>query len=84
MPHEREETVARLREAVEQTRALYEGAKNNLEVKRELARDLGPAHPDGGLSHALKIYTYTLTNYHSALRRFNRFVLDGKLPDDES
>src|SRR5690242_2352343 len=73
---EPDRTLERLRETVEQTKALYEGAK--LEYARQIQRmqDLGMAHPDGSIRHATKVYRSTLNAYHQALQRYNRYVLD--------
>ena len=81
---ERDALLARLLDEVEQTKALFEGAKAEFDRGTELAKALGPNHPDGMLGHAARAYSITLTNYRLALWRFNRFVLDGKLPDGEA
>lgn len=65
-----------LKDAVEQTKALYERAK--LEHKRQTQQmhDLGIAHSDGSKRHATKVYMSALNAYQTALRRYNRYVLD--------
>ena len=78
------ETLSRLREAMEQAKALYEGAKDGFEQAKHRSSELGASHPDGSVSYAAKVYTHCLRNYASAVFRFNRYVLDGKLPDEEA
>ena len=70
----------RLRDAMEQAKAQYEGAK--LEYKRalELRDDLGPTHPDGSVQRALRSKTEALRGYQNALLRFNRFILNRNPP----
>jgi len=46
-------------------------------------KELGATHPDGAVRHATSVYTHALLSYRNALYRFNRVILDGKLPDDE-
>jgi hypothetical protein len=80
---EQSQIEARLKEALGKARAVYESAKE--EHLRELERreDLGAAHPDGALAfrQALRNRDSALGKYNQALLRFNRFVLDGKLPE---
>ena len=78
------ETVARLQDAIEQTRALYEGAKHEFHLATERYSDLGATHPDGSLKRATRVYTQTLRNYISAVVRLNRYLLEGELPDGEA
>ena len=72
--------LARLQDQMEQTKALYEGAK--LEHGRAIERmyDLGMTHPDGSIRHATHVLTHTLHNYRIALQEYNRFVLDQRSP----
>jgi len=77
-------TLERLKGAVEQTKALYLGAKETLVKAKELRSDLGATHPDGTLRIALAVYGVTLQNYSRALWRYNRFLLDGELPGEEN
>jgi hypothetical protein len=74
------EIETRLRDAVEQTKALHDGAKEAFDRAKELQEQLGPNHPDGSLRHATRIYTFTQRNFRKALMEFNRFVLDHKIP----
>jgi len=80
---EQNEKLERLREEVEQTRALFQGAKEAYDRALERSKDLGAAHPDGSVGHSTHVYRHTLYNYRTALWRFNRFILDGKLLDEE-
>jgi len=68
--------LARLRHQLEQTKALYEGAKLDHDRAVERMRDLGIAHRDGSVRHAARLITHTLRNYKSALEQYNRFLLD--------
>jgi hypothetical protein len=77
------ETIERLRAGLEQTKALYRGAKKEFELMREHPNDLGAARPNGNLRDATSVKTFTWRNYRRALDDFNRFVLDEKLPDYE-
>jgi hypothetical protein len=79
---EEEGTLERLREEVEKSKTLYSQAKHDLKRAREIARDLGLGHPDGGFALALRNHNDKLMEYSRALRRYNRYVLDGKLPED--
>jgi len=74
------EIETRLRDAVEQTKALHDGAKEAFDRAKELQEQLGPNHPDGSLRHATRVYTFTQRNFRKALMEFNRFILDNKLP----
>jgi hypothetical protein len=74
------EIETRLRDAVEQTEALYDGAKEAFDRAKELQEQLGPNHPDGSLRHATRVYTYTQRNFRKALMEFNNFILYQKLP----
>jgi len=76
-----DQVAERLRDRMEQTKALYEGAKDLLKRATELQEDLGPNNPDGLLSDAIRIERFAASSYQQALRDFNRFILDGKLPE---
>ena len=76
-----DQVAERLRDRMEQTKALYEGAKTLLNRAMELHEDLGPNHADGRLSHAIRIERFAARSYDQALRDLNRFILDGKLPE---
>src|SRR4030095_12892671 len=80
---DRSATLERLKEAAEQTKALYLGAKECLVRAKGLRADLGPTHPDGTLGIALAFHGVALQNYSRALWRYNRFLLDGELPEEE-
>jgi len=70
----------RLRDAMQQARALYDGAKDAFDRQTELFNDLGASHADGSLQHATRVYNETQKNYRGALMAFNRFVLDKQIP----
>jgi hypothetical protein len=70
--------LERLRDAMEKAKALYESAKHEFEHARGLNEELGAAHPDGSLQHAISLQNYAFSAYRRALMEFNRFVLDGK------
>jgi len=78
----RDDLIGSLREEVKRTRALYETAKAEESRALERVRELGADHPDGNVRHATQVCTFTLQNHRKALIRFNRLILDGKLPDD--
>jgi hypothetical protein len=81
MDADRQAEIARLREAVQQARALYEDAKREVERSKELRSDLGASNPDGHLDRALRIQTYSMKNYLEALVAYNHYLLDRKPPD---
>src|ERR1044071_1968025 len=71
---------ARLRDQMEQTKALYDGAKQEYDRALKRMNDLGMTHPDGTIRHATTVYRYTLANYRIALRDYNRFLLSQTSP----
>src|SRR5258708_6635674 len=78
-----DQELVRLRDQMEQTKALYEGAKAEYDLAIERVRDLGMTHPDGSVQHATKAFTHALQNYRTALMDYNRFVLDRMSPSLE-
>jgi hypothetical protein len=74
-------TVARLKDEVEQAKALYQSAKAALDGAIDRMHNFGAAHPDGSATHATKGYNYTLQTYRRAVYRLNRYLLDGSFPD---
>jgi len=74
----------RLRNALEEAKAVYQCAKIEYRQALECRADLSLAHPDGrqALAAATKTHQYAFEKYTRALLRFNRFILDGKLPED--
>jgi len=82
-PEDRSAILERLKEVVEQTRLQYLEAKEGLARAKELQADLGATHPDGTLRMSFRNHDTTLRNYSVALWRYNRLILDGKLPDEE-
>src|SRR5262245_34880756 len=81
---ERDEIVSRLREAVEQAKSAYAIAQKEHALAMERRKDLGASHPDGSIVHATRTFNYTLERYRQALWRYNRYLLDGELPDEQS
>jgi len=75
---------ARLKEALGEAKALYESSKGEYLRALQRREDLGSTHPDGALTHrqALEKRDWALGKYNQALLRFNRFILDGKLPEE--
>ena len=82
MDPKRDDLVESLREDVQRTRALYETAKADQVLALERMRELGAEHPDGSVRHATQVCTFMLQNHRKALIKFNRLILDGKLPED--
>jgi hypothetical protein len=78
------QTTAQLREAMEQAKALYERAKAVLKLAAEVENDVGAQHPDSALLYPTRLQTHALEEYRRALFRYNRFVLDGRLPEENS
>ena len=78
------EQEERLKKEVEEAKALYESTKQLNQRRVEYRVDPHMAHPDGGfaLTQALKAQDHAFKNYSRALIRFNRFILDGKLPEE--
>lgn len=75
--------LAQLRAEVERTRATFEAAKQEFARRQEIATAVGATHPDGSLRIVTIAYTHALQAHRAAFWRFSRFVLEGKLPDDE-
>jgi hypothetical protein len=73
---DRDRELERLREAMEQAKALYEGAKLEYERAKERRDDLGSTHPDGSLQYATLVRTHAFRTYRNALSQYNRFILD--------
>ncbi len=80
---ERSAILAHLKDAVDHSKTLYETAKMNFEESLRLSQDLGPAHPDGSLARSTKQFWNVVALYQKALHKYNRFLIDGELPDDE-
>ena len=68
--------LTRLRDQMEQAKALYHGAKLDYDRAMERMHDLGVTHPDGSIGHATQVVTHTLQNYKSAAEQYTRFLLD--------
>lgn len=79
---EQNATLDRLRDAMEQAKALYDGAKEDYDCQLERIRDLGTTHPDGSIRQATRAFTVTLRAYTKALKDFNHYVLYQKVPED--
>ena len=71
----------RLREQVEQAKALFEGAKKEHERALQRMQDLGMTHPDGSILHATKVFNFTLKQYRQSLEEYSQFLIHRKLPD---
>jgi len=82
--NEQEALISRLREAVEQAKDAYAVARNEHDQAMARMKELGATHPDGSIVHATKAFNHTLERYRRALWRYNRYVLDGELPAEES
>ena len=76
---ELERIEKRLLDAVEQTKALYEGAKQEFHQSWERQHD-----DKGRLTRARNVLHQTERNFTQALWEFNRFVLERKLPGQPS
>jgi len=72
------ETMEHLRDAMEQARALYEDARQEVE-RAKLQQDPGAGRPDGCLEQASRVHNDRWRNYRQAQSEFNRFILDGIL-----
>ena len=75
--------LKRLRDELQQTKALYEGASEEHDRAMERMQNLGMTPPDGSIRHATRVYNFTLKAFRLALWRYNRYLIDGKLPDKE-
>ena len=73
-----EQELVRLRDALEQAKALYVGAKDEYDIAIQRMHDLGATHTDGSIRHATQVYVSALVSYRNALLEFNRFVLRSK------
>ena len=79
---EQTQTLAQLTVAVEDAKARYDRTKRELnKARRENPQDVGAGHPDGSLLRVIALQRLAFEAYRRALLRFNRFVLDGKLPE---
>ena len=78
-----DDVLSRLRESLEQTRTLYEGARQELQRASELYIKLGGTPPDGSLWYTLQRCNYTFYSYTEALTRYNSFLVGGEVPDEE-
>jgi hypothetical protein len=76
----RQKEIARLREAVEQAKSLYDSAKREVERANELHSDLEATNPDGHRACALRAQNEAMVNYMNALVAFNQYVLSSKPP----
>jgi hypothetical protein len=77
-------TIRRLRDAMEQSKALYEGAKDEFKLAAERSNHPGVNAPGESVIHSISAQTFTLHNYYTcALREYNRFVVHGKLQNDD-
>ena len=79
-----EHILSHLREDIDQTKALCDGAKIELDRAVQRTKGLGATHPDRCALRAMKVYNFTLQNYEIALKRFSHYLLYGKLLPDEN
>ena len=72
-------------EAVEESKILYESAKEQYRQALDQREDLGRTHPDGALTYrlALRNRDLALGNYTRALLEFNRLILHREFPAEE-
>lgn len=82
---EQSKIEARLKRTLADAKTAYDSAKEKYLRALERREDLGTSHPDGALAYkqALRKRDWALGKYNQALLRYNRFVLDGKLTEDE-
>ena len=73
------ETIERLRDSMEQAKALYDGAKAELERAIERYKQLEATRPES-LRRATRVWDFTLRNYKQAVMDFNGSILRGELP----
>ena len=67
------EALERLTDAMEQAKALYKSARQELKWAKALYK-LGATRPAESSGQAMHVQTYTLRNYMLALMEYNRFV----------
>ena len=70
-------TLKRLRDAMEQAKALYEGAKEQSQRFEKLNVDLPPGHADGSRAHVYRVETHLFELYRKAVMEYNHFLLGG-------
>jgi hypothetical protein len=80
---EYERTLSMLVAEIEHARLLYAGAKLAFKRAAETQRDLGAGNPDGNIRHAMTLQNEAFYEYSKALSRYNRFILEGKLNEEE-
>lgn len=72
-----------LRAEVERTRVEYTGAKRDFQL---LSTDIpsGLPHPDGmqRIQNASRAQSFAMEAYEKALKRLNRFLISGTIPED--
>ena len=76
----------RLTAEVEFARAAYFAAKAEAERLQQCQVDLGTGQQYGtyALRKAINVQRLATIAFREALVKFNRFILDGKLPDDKA
>ena len=67
------EALERLTDAMEQAKALYKSARQEIQSAKALYK-LGATRPAESSRHAMHVQTYTLRNYMLTLMEYNRFV----------
>jgi hypothetical protein len=81
---EHDETLVRLAAELERSRSLHSAAKLELKRAQELQEELGVGHPDGIILRAMALQDEAFYEYSEAVLRYNRFILHGKLFEEES
>ena len=79
-----ENVVVALRKEMENAEAKYLEAKRAYLLAKDLEQDLSGTQPDGGeaVRKAIRAERSTRDEFVTAVVRFNRFILERKLPDD--
>src|SRR5712692_5327841 len=82
---ERSAIEQRLKEVITGAKTVYESAKNGYRQALAVREDLGSPHADGRVSFstAIRAYDSAMWAYTEAVIRYNRFLLDGRLPEGD-
>jgi hypothetical protein len=81
---EQRATEDNLREALERAKTEHEAAREEVRLTTQLRKDLGSGNPDGSFAiiQANNAHVQAHRKHQAALKAFNDFVLDRKLPAD--
>jgi len=76
--------ATRLSDALKQAEIEYEASKDRFETVRHYLQDPELERPDGwqALHEATLVHRVAFQKFIHALTAFNRFILDGELPDE--